>query len=695
MIPSLLTNVTIGNNVTVGEYAFAGNAKIHTLTFGTGVTVDDYAFMNAAFYKEGASVLNELDLSGVTKIGECAFSGASLNDFQVITTLDETTEKSRTYISEAYRIVYVHGENGEKGKEMILGYQLSSFAPVFKTLNVSGATEIGVGAFAYNSDLETVTLSDSLTAISDYTFAICTSLKNITLPSTVKSVGEYAFYQTGLVGELNLSNVDSIGDYAYTDTAITSILVKDGATIGEGAFSECEFLTDVDLSKTVSIGGMAFQGTAITKADLTAAEYVGDFAFGDSEVTEVIFGTAIQELGENPFYGCAIDTYGIMQDVTFNGTVLKQELVETYAINDKVQVIDGVLYQRVKNGLELISYPMLKDLKAYSVVEDTVRITARAFYGASLENVTLPWSLKALGDKAFYDCDNLALVVFKSYDAPILEEDYDTSRLSYNCLAMTGKIGDYEGLGIVKYYMWNPTAQFSNFYFGANFVDFIGDVTTNIVMVKPANGKNYNTFIMEQYFSMIVDGSNALTQEAVNVTALINKIPTSVSLADEETIVAARAAYDKLTSLEQRALITDAFNKLSIAESTLEYLKLNNTPVDPDTPTDDPSGSDDSSTSDNSSSSDSTAVAPKNAGYVVAIVMLSVVVLGLAGFIFWREKMNGKPLFSKEKKAEETVVIAEEATETAAVENVETTEEVAEEAQAETAEPTSEENTAE
>ncbi|MBE7079602.1 MAG: hypothetical protein E7371_00015 [Clostridiales bacterium] len=681
LIPSLLTKVTIGNNVTVGEYAFAGNAKIHTLTFGTGITVNDYAFMNAAFYKEGATVLSELDLSGVTSIGKYAFSGTSLNDYQIIATLDETTEKARQYISEAYRLVYVPGENGEKGQEMILGYQLSTFAPVFKTLNVSGATKIGEGAFAYNRDLETVTLSDSLTAISNYTFALCSSLTNVTLPSSVKSVGEYAFYQTGLADELNLSNVEEIGAYAYTDTAITSVVLKDGATIGEAAFSECEFLTSVDLSKTVSIGAMAFQGTAITKADLSAATEIGDFAFGDSNVTEVIFGDKIESFGENPFYGCAIETYGVIQDVTFNGAVLKQELVETYVINDKIQVIDGVLYQRVNNGLELISYPTLKDVKAYSVAENTVRITARAFYGASLENVTLPWSLKAVGDKAFYDCNNLALVVFKSYDAPILEEDYDTSRLSYDCLAMTGKIGDYEGLGIVKYYMWNPTAQFSNFYFGANFVDFIGDVDKNIVMVKPANGKNYNTFIMNQYFSMIVDGGNALTQEAVDVVGLINKLPTSISLADEDAILIARAAYDKLTSLEQRALITDAYSKLSNAESTLEYLKLN-VPVEPEDPgTDVPGDTDDSSSSGDSSSNDSTVTAPGKVGYVVAIVMLSVAVLGLAGFIFWRENKNGTFNFFKEKKTEEPEVIIEK--------------EVAEDAQSETTEAAPEENTAE
>ncbi|MBR4942626.1 MAG: leucine-rich repeat protein, partial [Clostridia bacterium] len=563
-------------------------------------------------------------------------------DYQIIKTLDEASEKAQQYIAEAYRLVYVHGENGEKGKEMILGYQLSTFAPVFEKADVSNATVIGDGAFAYNRELQEVTLGNNLEAIEGYTFAICTSLTDFALPSSVKSVGEYAFYLTGLSGALNLSNVESIGDYAYTDTMITSILLKDGASIGEGAFDECEFLATADLSKTTSIGNYAFQKTALTSVDLSAAKYVGDFAFGESQVTAVTFGKAIENFGENPFYGCEIETYGVMQDVLFNETFIKKEMVETYAINDTVQVIDGVLYQKVKNGLELVSYPMLKDLKAYEVEEGTVRITARAFYGATLENVTLPWSLLALGDKAFYECNNLSVVVFKSYDAPILEEEYDTSRLSYDCLPMTGKIANYEGLGIVKYYMWNPTAQFSNFYFGANFVDFIGDVNKNIVMVKPANGKNYNTFIMGQYFNMMIEGSNAITQEAVNVVSLINLIPDKVALSDEATIVTARAAYEKLTSLEQRALITDAYNKLSEAEMTLEYLKLNSgdTPTEPEGPTG-PEGP----------TIDTPDVEESNGalGYIIAVAALSTVVVGLAVCIVLRERKYGN-LFSFLKK---------------------------------------------
>jgi hypothetical protein len=247
-------------------------------------------------------------------------------------------------------------------------------------------------------------------------------------------------------------------------------------------------------------------------------------------------------------------------------------------------------------------------------------------------------SLKALGDKAFYDCNELNVVVFKSYYAPILEEDYDTERLSYDALAMTGRIGDYVGLGIVKYYMWNPTAQYTNFYFGANFVDFIGDIDKNLVMVKPANGQNYKTFIFDQYFKTIVEGSNAATDETINVIALINAIPSRISLDHEEMIMKVRAAYDKITSFEQRAIIGEVYSKLSSAEATLEYLKLNAGQGD-STSSDNNVDTGDSSESDSSSNEEPVGV---DAGIIITSCVATVVVCGagVAAYVLLIKKKN-------------------------------------------------------
>ena len=626
IVPSVLNSVVIGENVDIGKSAFSGNAKLQTLVLGEGTMVGDYAFMNAAFYDD--NVLKSVDLSGVKTIGAYAFSGSSFYDYQVIKTMSRTEETPEEFIVNAYKIVYEHGENGAEGKERIVHYKTSNFAPIFVEADISGATEIGEGAFAYNEKLKKVIFSENLQEIPDYAFALCSSLEDASLTASIQTIGKYAFYLTALKGEdVDLQHVDTIGEYAYASSKITKVEFKTGAVIEDGAFANCELLFEADVSNVVSIGASAFYNTALTSVNLKEATYVGDFAFGESEVTSVTFGEKIEEFGENPFYGCAIETFATEEDVYFNGQKIEGQtkIVETYEINDKVQVINGVLYQKVKTGLELISYPMSKVGKAYVVEEGTTRISARAFAGSMLEDVTLPSTLKALGDKAFYECNNLSVVVFKSYNAPILEEDYDSERISYDCLAMTGKIGQYQGLGIVKYYMWNSTSQYTNFYFGANFVDFIGDVDKHLVMVKPANGRNYNTFILQQYFNTTVEGSAAATAETIEIILLIDELPDEISLSDEAAIVAARTAYDKIMTLEQKALVSN-YSKLTSAESTLAYLKAR---ADGSTSTPEETPPEQSGDGDDGNQDETNGVE----GYVIGIVLLSVAVVGLGGFV--------------------------------------------------------------
>jgi hypothetical protein len=207
--------------------------------------------------------------------------------------------------------------------------------------------------------------------------------------------------------------------------------------------------------------------------------------------------------------------------------------------------------------------------------EGAVKVGARAFQGAALRNVTLASTVAAIGDKAFYGCENLTVVVFTSHYAPLLEEEFDPSYISVENLPFTGRIGSngkaYEGLGISKYYMWGGTAQ-NNFYYGANFVDYIGQIEKPIVMVRPVNGQEYDTYIFNQYFSDVIDGHSAAEKATLEAIALIAALPETITLETEEAIVAAREAFEAITSFEQKSLV-DNLEVLEAAEAELENLK--------------------------------------------------------------------------------------------------------------------------
>lgn len=553
---SKLTSLTIGDNVTLGASAFRNSAKLTAVTLGDNVKIGAYAFNNA-------NALASIDLSKVTEIGEGAFSGTRQRDYW------------------AYRNSYRYAYELElvDGVLMTKGYKYSDFAPKFESADLSGAEEVGLGAFAYNQSLQSVTLNPSLTEIADLAFMECKSLASLSvaggtaegneLPSSVTKIGINAFANTK-IGNLNLDNVSEIGNYAFVNVPFTTIALKDGVKIGSYAFYNCDKLVSADnLGKAVSVGAWAFARTNLTSADLTDARTVGDFAFGESSVTKVTFGSALETLGENPFYGCKIADFLRKTDVMFNGEKVGEEAVDTYDVSDTVKVINGVLYEVVPKGLELVSYPVGAKANSFTAEEGTVRIGARAFQGAPLVSVTLPSTLKALGDKAFYGCKQLTTVIFKGYSAPVLEEEYDPYYVNSENLPMS-TLG-YEGLGISDYYMWNATSP-NNFYFGANFVDNIGKFVPNLVMVSPANGTGYNTFIFGKYFNTYVSGSYAATDNTLQVIAMIEALNSYITLNDEAAVAAARRAYDALPNLEQKALVSN-YSKLTSAEDTIEYLK--------------------------------------------------------------------------------------------------------------------------
>lgn len=577
-VVSSLENVVLGSNVTVGNYAFAGNAKLATLQLGNGANIGAYAFYNA-------EALGEVDLSQVVSIGDAAFSGSRTQDYWL---------NGNTWM---YAFVYKTVD----GQLVATDYKYTAHAPRIAEVDLSSVSSLGSSVFAFNEALTSVTLGSNITKLPEYTFAYCASLEDVVLPANITEIHQFAFYNTSLAS-VNLENITSIGASAFAGTELESVSLDNCASVGDSAFENAYNLAEVaHLNTITAIGNYAFAGTALTSADLSGAKTIGDYAFAESAIISVTFGTAttledgtvtvassLESLGENPFYGCDIATFGIVMDELFGEQVVGSSVVETYTVGNNVRVIDGVLYQSVPNGLELVCYPMGKQNISYTVEDGTVRVSARAFYGVkSLRTVTLPLTLAAIGDKAFYGCSDLYMVVFRSYDAPILEEEYDESyAVSLENLPFEGYFSGYEGLGIIKYYMWNITSEMSDFYYGANFVDYIGHISSPIVMVKPANGNGYDTFIFEQYFSEVVNGSNAATAQTLAVIDMINALPANINLtlADAPLVEAARAAYDAIPSVEQQALVTN-YRVLLDAEETIEYLKPEpETPPETDTP---------------------------------------------------------------------------------------------------------------
>lgn len=596
---SPIKTIIIGDNVVIGDNAFGNASSVSIITIGDNAKIGYMAFYNAQSLKEVIGLENAIE------IGDYAFSGdVYYNCYDQSMTIPVITTKGQ--------------------------YQYSYHAPILKSIKLSKAQTIGKNAFSYCRELTDVVLNKDITEISEYAFAGCIKLKNINLENVI-NVGPYAFIETAIVNA-DLSSATQIGEYSFVYAKELSVLVlnTEGVDIGEGAFSYCESLSNVtNFDKAKNIDSYAFAYTAITNADLSGAITLGDRVFLKEEFTDfaVVLGSQLVSLGDNPFALCRLEPFYKDNVETFNGVDFTSRIF-TFNISDYVYVINGSLYCKLANGgLELITYAGI-DYKNAIIADNTIRITSMAFTGSNVEYVTIPYTVKAIGHKAFYLCDNLKAVVFTSYQAPILEEEFDTAYYeSFEHIPGTGDYGTYEdyagntvqinGMGLNPYFMWNVTgSMYSNVFYGANFVDYIGYVEDKLVMIRPVNGVEYSTYIMEQYFNITVDGAAAADDITLAAIEAIKRIPERVTYEDRAYVIAAREAYNKIATTVQQSLVTNYADLVS-AEQRIIAL----------TPEDDVKEPDDTNKVNNNNKI-STFV------YICAAILIVIIGIGVAVYYF-------------------------------------------------------------
>ncbi len=631
-----MTSLTIGDNAVLGESAFNGCFDLKTVTLGAGAIIGKQAFYNC-------ESLKNIDLSKVVSIGEFAFSGDIYNMFQ------DSTGYNPAYTAQGY-------------------YLFSYHAPALESVTLTELTSMGDYAFAATRYLKEVVLGEKLTEIPTYAFTQTPELKSINLGNIV-IVGDQAFTQSGIV-KVDLSSANYVGKYAFAAcTGLNEVILNPAGTeLGESAFNSCPELTTVgNMEAVLVIGDYAFAYTGITEAKLLAATSLGEAAFlkDKSDVPfRVTLSNNLIYVGDNPFAGSQIEPFYITESESFNGQTFTKP-VYSFDYSETVKVIDGSLYRKVANGgLVLVTYTGLnpEDVK---VADGTVRIGSMAFAYSNVKMVTLPYTVTNIGHKAMYGCEDLSIVVFTSHKAPILEEQFDSAYYdSLENLPGIGNYGEYEnydgtmisidGQGFIPYFMWNSAGgQYSNVFYGANFVDYVGRVDKKILMVRPSNGVRYGTYMHDFYFDLVVNGTAAMDANTLAFIEAVNKLPTKITLECEADVLKAREAYGKLTSAEQQGLVPSYLATLQRAEQRIKALKDESAPTPPPVdPVVDPE--------------------PTNVGTIIAIVVVVVLVAAAAAVAVYF-------LLKKRNTAKEEVIPASEEAEEFAEETVEESEENIEE----------------
>lgn len=161
-------------------------------------------------------------------------------------TTEETTTERTTTATTAPPTTNPENNYGTSGGVITEYMGTDSSISIPATIDSETVTAIGAGAFAGNTDIESVNLPSSVTQIGQEAFADCTSLSSVSLPSSLELLGIGAFYGCSSLSSVTIPDgTKTISDEAFAQcTSLSTVTIPPSVTsIADDAFDGCDSLT--------------------------------------------------------------------------------------------------------------------------------------------------------------------------------------------------------------------------------------------------------------------------------------------------------------------------------------------------------------------------------------------------------------------------------------------------------------------
>lgn len=524
---SALKNVVLSNTLSsVNRGIFASCTSLKTIELPDSLTViGDSMFSGCSSLKYvklpgeatslGSSVfasctsLETIDLPDtISSIGSLAFSETAIES---ITIPASVTSINTTAFSKAYKLREFIVEEGNENFSVRDGILFSSETPYIHPNVLCG-------------DDETWTVPEYITSLPSQFFAYKTA-GTVVIPSTVTEMVQKQLFYFSYIKEIIIETpITSIGDQMfYYAKGLEKIVIPDSVTtIGNNAFSYCDALKEVIIPESVvSIGTTLF-------ANCNSINYL-EIRSSCPDICNIFASPNMYETSS-----------GVYLDNQISYTTWSSSL-ETLILaeNDYFTVVDNVLY--TKDMKTLVLYPGGLTQSEFTVPEGVTRIEVLAFReNDNLTKVILPESLVSIGHKAFYSCANLKTFEFRSYNAPLLE-----------------------------HYVNDDFYQYS--IFTDKFLTNISDADGSLEMIRPSNGKGYDSKYYLTYFGTVQLSEEVYEPAAKELAATI--LNTQVfSLDDSDNIAQLRAAYDALSDAQKAHMGSEVLAKLTELENSIALL---------------------------------------------------------------------------------------------------------------------------
>ena len=397
---SSIKNVTIGDGVEVIPYAlFCGCSGITGINIPNSVTsIEDAAF-------QLCKGLTSLTIgSYVASIGEMAFSNCTALKSIISNPVTPPTLGNKAFYNVptsscvltvpgeslyAYKsasqwrdFVNIEMEGGSYTYEGLNYKVISSSECKLVAGDYSSLSEIILPATSVNSNNEK---TYTLTAIEDNVFSNCTSLEFVTLNCDLTNFAGTSFGGLGTIAKTLIlgEQITSVPDNAFKRwTAMKEVTVgKSVISFGDNVFANCSNLVSVFYNAP--------------NANIPSG-YVGPF-YGKTSITKVTFGDNVENIPAELFANCSnIQTvnfpageFTMGHDAlagtrAYGGTFIQWNVPNCVAAGDENGSAFG------SDFTEILFTPEVENIPAYI-----------AYNVSGLKTVTIPTTVKSLGEKAF------------------------------------------------------------------------------------------------------------------------------------------------------------------------------------------------------------------------------------------------------------------------------------------------------
>lgn len=508
-------NNCLSNPLNAGAELYINDELLTEANITTAKKVNTYVFYNC-------TPLTSITIGDSVEKIECgAFNGcASLEEI--------TIPFIGTIRAEHGQLGIIFGTDSYKGG-MEAVYQLGNtfrytyYIPETLKRVVVNSDQIPDGSFCNCSNLESITIPNTVVKIGDFAFFHCSKLKNITIPDSVKSIGNGAFEGCNAFKSITIpKQVTSIGGSAFYECNNLKKVIYTGTIdqwvqidfyeensnpmcYAEEFYINNTLLTDAKIT-TSKINSYAFSGYK-KLLSATIPDGVTDIAdhlfYYCSGLTKVTIPSSVTSIGECAFQGCSslknitipdkvtrIGEYAFYSCRSFTKITVPNSVknIGAYAFGN----CDGLENIILGNGIKSIednTFNCCSALKSIEIPYGVTSIGDSAFNLCyKMTSVAFPESLVNIGDKAFSSCSSLKNITMP--DSVTSVGDY-----AFNgCKALTDvTIGKgLKSIGIYAFYQCSALSKvtFENIDGWYTTYDVSSALKTSIVVADPIKNAN-------------------------------------------------------------------------------------------------------------------------------------------------------------------------------------------------------------